>query len=134
MLVRDVELPHVMAILEPIWQTKTETATRLRGRIEQVLDYAAVCGHRDGLNPARWRGHLDKTLTAPAKIIKVKHYAALPFSEMGDFMKRLRKQEGTGARAVEFTILTAARSGETRLSVWSEMDLEKAVGLCPPNA
>ncbi|MDE2135502.1 MAG: integrase arm-type DNA-binding domain-containing protein [Alphaproteobacteria bacterium] len=131
MLVRDVELPHVMAILEPIWQTKTETATRLRGRIEQVLDYAAVCGHRDGLNPARWRGHLDKTLTAPAKIAKVKHYAALPFSEMGDFMKRLRKQEGTGARAVEFAILTAARSGEVRLSVWSEIDMEAAVWTVP---
>jgi integrase len=130
-LVRDVELPHVMAILEPIWLTKTETATRLRGRIEKVLDWATARKHREGLNPARWRGHLKELLAAPAKITKVKHYAALPFSEMGGFMARLRKQEGMGARAVEFAILTAARSGEVRLSVWSEIDMEAAVWTVP---
>jgi integrase len=131
LLVQDVQLSHVMAILEPIWLEKTETATRLRGRIEQVLDWATARGYRDGLNPARWRGHLDKLLAAPAKIAKVKHYAALPYAEMAGFMKRLRTMEGMGARCLEFTILCATRNGEARLSVWSEIDMEAAVWVIP---
>lgn len=129
--VRDVTLAHVSAILEPIWHTKTETASRLRGRIEAVLDWATVRGYRDGLNPARWKGHLDKLLAAPGQIAKVENHPALPVSEMGTFMFNLRKASGTGARALEFTILTAARSGETRGATWSEIDLEAAVWTIP---
>ncbi len=130
-MVRDVDLTHVLAILTPIWSAKTETATRLRGRIEQVLDWATARGHRDGLNPARWRGHLDKLLARPSKIARIEHRAALPVAEVGPFMKRLREAEGIGARALEFTILTAARSGEVRGATWGEIDLEAAIWTVP---
>ena len=130
-MVQDVALPHVLAILEPIWNHKTETATRLRGRIEQVLDWAAARGHRDGLNPARWRGHLDKLLARPSKITRIKHRAALPVVEVGPFMKRLHEAEGIGARALEFAVLTAARSGEVRGAVWAEIDLDAAIWTVP---
>jgi hypothetical protein len=83
LMVRDVGLPQVLAVLEPIWTEKTETAARLRGRIEQVLDWATTRGYRDGLNPARWRGHLDKLLARPSKVVDVEHHAALPFTELG---------------------------------------------------
>lgn len=131
MLVRDIALPHVLAVLEPIWTKKTETATRLRGRIESVLDWAAAREYRTGLNPARWKGHLDKMLAAPKKIAKPEHHAALPVSEVGAFMLALRQQDGTGARALEFAILTAARSGEVRGAEWSEIDLDAAVWTIP---
>lgn len=123
---RDIELPHIMKILEPIWQEKTETATRLRGRIEQVLDWGTVRGFREGLNPARWRGHLDKILAKPKKLAKVKHHASLPWAEVGAFMASLREAEGMGARALEFAILTASRSGEVRGATWDEINLEAA--------
>jgi integrase len=122
-MVRDIDLTHVMAVLEPIWGVKTETATRLRGRIEQVLDWATARGYRDGLNPARWRGHLDKLLAPPTKIVRVTHHAALPVTEIGSFMARLREAAGIGARALEFAILTAARSGEVRNATWAEIDM-----------
>lgn len=121
---RDIELPHILKILEPIWQEKTETAARLRGRIEQVLDWGTVRGYREGLNPARWRGHLDKLLPKPKKLAKVKHHASLPWAEIGGFMAELRNAEGMGARALEFAILTACRSGEVRGATWDEVDLE----------
>jgi integrase len=121
--VRDVKQEHILTVLEPIWLTKTETATRLRGRIENVLDWARVRGYRNGENPARWRGHLDKLLAIPSKVQKVEHHPALPFDELGAFMVQLRKQEGMGARALEFAILTAARSGEVRGATWGEIDL-----------
>lgn len=130
-LVRDVELPQVLAVLEPIWKTKTETASRLRGRVESVLDWATARGYRDGLNPARWRGHLDKLLPRPSKVAKVEHHSALPVSEVGAFMIALRSQEGLGARALEFAILTAARSGEVRGATWDEIDLEEVVWAIP---
>jgi integrase len=131
LLVRDVELSHVLSILEPIWADKTETATRLRGRIEQVLDWATARGHREGLNPARWRGHLDKLLARPSKVAKVTHRAALPLSEVGAFLSDLRSVEGMGARALEFAILTAARSGEVRGATWAEIDLNAGVWTVP---
>ena len=118
LIVNDVALAHILAILEPIWKTKTETGTRLRGRMEQVLDWATARGYREGPNPARWRGHLDKLLARPAKVAKVEHLAALPFTEIGAFMLRLRAADGIGARALEFSILTAARSGG---SSWRDM-------------
>ncbi|MDE2368510.1 MAG: integrase arm-type DNA-binding domain-containing protein [Burkholderiales bacterium] len=131
LLVRDVKLVQVLAVLEPIWTTTNETAVRLRGRIELVLDWAAARGLRDGLNPARWRGHLDKLLPKPSKVNKAEHHAALPIGDVGAFMVRLRAAEGMGARALEFTILTAARSGEARGATWAEIDLEAKLWTVP---
>jgi integrase len=131
LLVRDVGLSHVLEVLEPIWKTKTETASRLRGRIEQVLDWATARNYRDGQNPARWRGHLDKLLAAPGKVAKVEHHEALPAGDMGAFMLRLRAAEGMGARALEFVILTATRSGEVRGATWAEIDRDAKVWTVP---
>ncbi len=131
LMVRDVALPHVLAVLEPIWRTKTETASRLRSRVELVLDWATARGYRDGLNPARWRGHLDKLLPAPGRVAKSDHHAALPVAEVGAMMRRLRAADGTGARALEFAILTAARSGEVRGATWPEIDLDAKVWTVP---
>ncbi|MBX9574557.1 MAG: integrase arm-type DNA-binding domain-containing protein [Caulobacteraceae bacterium] len=131
--VGDVGLAHVLKILEPLWSTKTETAKRLRGRIEQVLDAAQARGLIDGpwQNPARWRGHLDKLLARPSRVAKVTHHPALPIDEVAGFMVRLRAAEGMGARALEFAILTAARSGEVRGATWAEIDLAAKVWTIP---
>ncbi len=129
--VRDIEVAHVLNVLEPIWQGRTETATRLRGRLELVLDWATARGYRDGLNPARWRGHLDKMLPNPSKIKTRGHLTALPLSELRDFMERLRLVDGMGARAVEFAVLTAARSGEVRGATWAEIDLVEKLWTIP---
>lgn len=129
---RDIELTHIVKIIEPIWRDKTETASRLRGRIEQVLDWGTVRGYREGTNPARWRGHLDKLLPAPTKVAKVEHHEALDWREICTFMKRLRAAEGMGARALEFAILTASRSGEVRGAKWDEIDLAHATWTIPP--
>lgn len=131
LLVRDVDLPHVLAALEPIWQSKTETASRVRSRIEAVLDYAKACKYRTGDNPATWGGHLDKILPDPNKVRQTKHFAAVPFNEMGQFMVDLRAAAGDGAKALEFLILTAARSGEVRGAVWSEIDLDSGLWVVP---
>ncbi len=118
-----VDTNLVLQILEPIWQTKTETATRLRGRIEQILEWATVRGYRQGENPARWKGHLDKLLAKKSKIINRRNQAALPYTRIGTFMAALRQREGIGARALEFAILTAVRSVEVRGATWGEIDL-----------
>jgi integrase len=131
LLVHHVEQAHILRILEPIWTTKTETASRLRGRIESILDYATARGYRKGDNPARWRGHLDKLLATPSKVTKVEHHAALPYAETGAFMAALRLQAGMGARALEFAILTAARSGEVRGVTLAEVDMDNAVWNIP---
>ena len=110
--VQMIDTPLVLKVLEPIWATKSETAGRLRGRIEAILDWATVRGYRSGENPARWRGHLDKLLPARSRVRRVKHHAALAYSELPDFMAALQKQNGTAARALAFLILTAARTGE----------------------
>lgn len=133
MRVADVELSHVVKILEPIWTMKTETATRVRQRIESVLAWATVSGYRTGDNPARWRGGLQYALPSPAKIRKITHFAALPWEGMGTFMAALREREGMSARALEFAILTAARSGEVRLAVWDEIDLDSKIWAVPAN-
>lgn len=130
-LVRDVGLPQVMRVLEPIWTTTNETASRLRGRIELVLDWAAARGLREGPNPARWRGHLDKLLPKPSKVNNREHHSALPVGDVGAFMLRLRAADGMGARALEFAILTAARSGEVRGATWAEFDLAAALWTVP---
>lgn len=129
--VSDIETAHVIGILEPIWTTKTETASRLRGRIESVLDWATVRGYRKGENPARWKGHLDMILPARAKVQKVEHHAALDYREVGTFMAELAKVEGMGARALEFAILTAARSGEVRGATWAEIDEKAGIWTIP---
>lgn len=131
MLVRDVELAHVMRTLEPIWLNKTETASRLRGRIEQVLDWAKVRGYRDGDNPARWRGHLDKLLPRRSRVANPGNHPALDWRTAGEFWCELGKAQGTGAAALRFAILTAARSGEVRGARWSEVDLEAGVWTVP---
>lgn len=129
--VADVTQAHVLSVLQPIWKEKTETANRLRGRIEQVLDWAKVRGYREGENPARWRGHLDKLLPAPTKIARVVHHKALPIDAMPGFMAELRQRKGIAPRALEFLVLTAARSGEVRGATWQEIDMGAAVWTVP---
>jgi integrase len=129
--VQSIDVGLVMKALEPIWQTKTETASRLRGRIEAVLDWATVRGYRKGENPARWRGHLDKLLPARSKIRKVEHHPALPYDELADFVAALRSQEGIASRALEFLILTAARTGEVIDARWDEVDLGAKTWIVP---
>jgi integrase len=129
--VAHIETGHVLKVLEPIWKTKTETASRLRGRMESVLSWATTRGYRTGENPARWKGHLQNLLAMPSKIAKVEHHAALPYRELGAFMADLSRREGIGARALEFAILTAARSGEVRGAAWAEIDLEAALWTVP---
>jgi integrase len=130
-LVQDIGLPNVLAVLKPIWETKTETASRVRGRIESVLSWATAHGYRHGLNPARWRGHLDQVLPKPSKVATVENREALKVSEMGAFMLKLRVMDGAGAKALEFAILTAARSGEVRGATWDEIDTTAKVWVIP---
>jgi integrase len=122
--VADVDTALIVKVLKPIWTTKTETATRLRGRIESILDWATTHKFRRDENPARWRGHLENLLANPNKIAPVKNHPALPWREIGAFMTELRKRDGVSARAIEFAILTACRSGEVRGARWSEIDLD----------
>jgi integrase len=119
-----VDTPHVLAVLTPIWTTKTTTATRVRGRIEKVLDWAKAQGLRNGSeNPARWGGHLDHLLSKPKRLHAVEHFNAVPVGAVPSFMARLRSQGGVEARGLEFLALCAARSGEVRGAQWSEIDL-----------
>lgn len=120
-----------LKVLSLIWSSKTETATRLRGRIESILDWATVSRFRQGENPARWRGHLENPLANPNKIAPVKNHPALPWREVGQFLAALRQREGVSARAVEFAILTACRSGEMRGARWDEIDLDARVWTIP---
>lgn len=129
--VQDIDVALVLKVLEPIWTEKPETASRLRARIERVLDWATVRGYRSGENPARWHGHLDKLLPALKKKSRVKHHPALPFADASTFMASLRAQEGTAARALEFTVLTIARTGETIGAKWAEIDLNAAIWTVP---
>ena len=137
--VADVAVSHVVGILEQevgdppesLWVARTETATRLRGRIESVLDWAKARGFRTGENPAVWKGNLKQLLPALPKSKRVKHHRSLPFREMGAFMTRLRQVDGVAARALEFAILTAARSGEVRGARWSEVDSAAKIWTVP---
>jgi integrase len=130
MRVDEIETKHVLETLQPHWQRTPETASRLRGRIENVLDAAKVLGHRDGENPARWRGHLKYILPSRQKLSRGR-MKALKYAEMADFMPRLREAGGTAARALEFLILTAARSGEVRGATWSEIDTDARTWTVP---
>ena len=129
--VQSLENGLVLRVLEPIWTAKPETASRVRGRIEAILDWAAVRGYRTGENPARWRGHLDKQLPQKTKVREVAHHAALPYAELPAFLPTLRAQVGVSARALEFLLLTAARTGEVIGARWSEIDLIDKVWTVP---
>lgn len=121
--VKAVDVGLVLKCVEPIWTTKPETASRVRGRIESVLDWATARGYRQGENPARWRGHLENLLPRRTKVRAVEHHAALPYAEIAAFTVELRKQDGVAARALEFAILTAARTGEVVRARWDEIDV-----------
>ncbi len=127
----DITTPDVLKVLQPIWLTKQETASRLRGRIEAVLDYAKAMGWRSGENPAVWRGNLKLILPQYSKTRNVKHHPALPFEEMKDFYPILASREALVARLLEFTILTACRSGEARDASWNEINLEDMTWIIP---
>lgn len=129
--VADIRVSHVLRALEPLWATKTETAKRLRGRIESVIAWADKRAERDRPNPARWKNHLEALLPSPSKVATVEHHPAVPVSEAGAFMQMLRQAEGLGARALEFVILTAARSGEVRGAEWPEFDLDAGLWTVP---
>jgi integrase len=130
-LVQDLSLDDMLAVLKPIWTEKTETADRLRGRIEKVIDFAISSGYRDGSNPARWRGYLSLQLPLPSRIAPTKHFDSLPYRLMPEFMAALRDRDGSAARALEFLIHTATRSGSVRLATWKEIDLEERLWNIP---
>ena len=130
MPVAEVSTDAVLEVLRPMWHVKAETARRLRGRIERILDAARVAGHRTGENPARWRGHLDVLLPKAGKLHRG-HHAALPHAQVPAFVRTLREREAATARALELLILTASRSGEIRGMVWAEVDLAAALWTIP---
>jgi len=127
LLVSEIDVADIPRTLEPIWTTKTETASRLRGRIENVLAWATVSGHRQGDNPARWQGNLDAVLAKPSKIAKVRHHPALSLTDAADWFADLRSRSGSATRALEFLAMTAARSGEIRGGTWNEIDFDARV-------
>lgn len=129
--VDQVDLEHMLAILSPIWQEKTETATRVRGRIERVLSWAIVKGYRRPPNPALWRGNLDMVMPKPSKVKKITHYAALPYAELSDFWQDVTADNSVTSKALQLTILTTARTIETIGAKWEEFDLETRVWTVP---
>jgi integrase len=131
MLVQDIAVQDVLRVLQPLWTDKTETASRLRGRIESVLSWATVAGHRTGDNPARWAGNLKELLPAPSKVAKEGNQPALTLEDAPRWFAALRMRDGMGARALEFLTLTAARSQEVRGAEWSEIDLDAGLWIIP---
>jgi integrase len=129
--VADVDLPHILNILEPIWKDKPETASRVRGRIETVLGWATTRKYREGDNPARWRGHLQTVLPAKSKIHEKQHHPALPYAEIPEFMAELRERKGISAAALEFTILTSSRTQETIGACWDEINFATKLWTIP---
>ena len=129
--VQNVDVALVLKALEPIWTTKPETASRVRGRIERILDWAKARGFRQGENPARWRGHLDILLAPRRKVRRVRHHAALPYGELPGFLLKIRQRDAVAARALEFAILTAARTGEALGARWDEINLENKIWTVP---
>ncbi len=130
--VPEISTDHVLRVLTPLWQTKPETASRLRGRIERVLDFAKARGMRSGENPARWRGHLDALLPKRPKLTRG-HHKAMPFRELPDFIGKLGTMDGIAPKALEFAILTAARSGEALGARWEEINLREKIWTVPAN-
>ncbi len=130
-LIKDIDTDLIVKVLEPIWTTKTETASRLRGRIETILDWAKVRGMREGDNPALWKGHLNKIFPSPASVRKVKHHPSLPYSEINTFMSKIQNKEGMAAKCLYTLVLVGARSGEIRQMRWFEIDLQRGVWNAP---
>jgi integrase len=126
-----IDTSLVMRVLEPIWTTKPETASRLRGRIETILNWAKVRGYRDGDNPARWKGHLDHLLPAKSKVRRIQHHAAMPYADVPEFLTALQEQQSVSARALEFLVLTAARTGEVMGLRWSEVEFKNRLWTIP---
>lgn len=131
LMVTEIDTDEIMRVLEPIWTEKTETATRLRGRIESILAWATVRGFRTGLNPARWKGHLDHLLAKPSRLRKTNHHAALPYAEAAAFMQSLLRQEGAAAQALQLVILTASRTNEVIAARKSEFDVPAKIWTIP---
>ncbi len=130
--VSEVDITLVTKVLKPIWNTKTETASRVRQRIENVLDAAKVLKYRTGDNPARWKGNLDKIFHPRKKVQKVKHFEAMHFKEVPEFFRSLREQDSIKAKALAFTILTVTRSSESRGALWSEINIKEKTWTLPP--
>lgn len=129
--VTSIDTQHILQVLRPIWESKTETASRVRGRVETVLDWSFVNISHKGQNPARWAGHLDQILAKPKKISQVEHHEAVPFKSVNEVFRKITAAQGMGARALLFQILTAARSGEVRGAKWDEFDLDGGVWTLP---
>lgn len=129
--VRDISTTQVLHALTPIWMTKTETASRLRERIERVLSWATISRYREGENPARWDGHLQELLPKPSRIKTIRHYPSMPYQEIGAFFRGLNAQEGVVARMLEFTILTACRTSEVLHASWKEINLTRGIWTIP---
>ncbi|MCJ8276303.1 MAG: tyrosine-type recombinase/integrase [Bdellovibrionales bacterium] len=129
--VSEIDLTLVLSVLEPIWETKTETASRVRARIERILSWATVRGYREGNNPAIWKGYLDAILPNKSGLHKTKHFKAMPFQEIGEFMKELKEKDGVSYRALEFLVLTATRTNETLNAKWSEINFDNKTWTIP---
>ena len=129
--VNEIDVGLIMRVLDPIWITKMVTARNIRSRIESILDWATVRGYREGNNPARWKGNLDHLLAKSSRAKGTKHHAALGYTQMGELMGKLRQQEGISARALEYAVLTACRSGEVRVATWGEVNLKNRVWIIP---
>ena len=129
--VNEISLKHVLAALEPIWHTKTPTASKVQQRVARVLDWAKVRKYREGENPARWKGNLSELLPSPSKIINVKHHPSLPYPQVYSFINEIREHPGNASRCLEFSILTAARTRESTGAQWSEVDFEAGVWTVP---
>lgn len=131
LLVADIGIENIKAVLDPIWRSKTETASRLQGRIKSIIDYAIVSGYREKSNPAIWDGFLDSIYQSPKKIKAVKHMDSVPYSKVYEFLQALRRHESISAKALEFLILTAVRSDSVRSATWSQIDMHKGVWTIP---
>lgn len=129
--VNEISTQDVLEVLKPIWTSKNETAKRVQGRIENILDYAAAHGYRDQVNPARWRGHLDKLLAKPSRIQKVSHHPAMPYDQVADFLKAVQEYSSMSSKALQFLILTATRTSEVLNAEWDEIELENATWTIP---
>jgi integrase len=131
MPIDQVQTDHVLSVLRPMWLTRPETAKRVQGRLENILDFAAARGWRDALNPARWRGHLAMMLPKRSKVQAVEHHPAMPFDHVPAFMRELADTKGFGAKALQFLIFTACRSGEVLGATWQEIDLQARIWTIP---
>lgn len=129
--IQAIDTGLVLRVLEPIWRSKTDTASRLRGRIEAVLDWAATHGYRQGDNPARWKGHLQNVLPKKSAVRRVVHRAAIPYVQIGAFLAELRQRHGVAARALEFVVLTGVRTSEAIRARWGEFDMRERIWIIP---